>query len=240
MIYQCYLKKEQKEHLFQSSEYTPFGLTPETNPTLLLNCPELEDPDNRLAFNEYACFLWFYRNQEKIPDMFGTTSYRQLDKSPYIHSDGNKLGDHKILTWGLSRLLTINGWPLPVSLQQEAAHPGLTSYLKESLNEVHNIDIPMGWFTQNEVIFGNYWLMQKSSFLEFMDFSWPLVSKALKDFKNKSHRFFTNDMRFGCDKRRSVGFFAEKIFILWYFLADAKVVSYIPAKGLKSPIEFYE
>jgi hypothetical protein len=236
MIYQCYFKKEQEQNLFSPDCYQGFGLEPELNSTLFKNCPELKDAKTRLALTEYACFLWFYRNLDCLEgDYFGTTSYRQLIKQPTIFESQDHLDSlkdpKKIVTWGMTELLEQEGYPLPISIQTEIAHPGMTSYINEILDEV-----PEEWYSCNKVIFANYWYMHKDLFVDFMDFSWPLVQQALKDQK---HPYFSQEHKFGADKRKAVGYFMERLFILWTFKRKHPVVVANPETPLRSPLRIY-
>lgn len=242
MIYQCYFKPTQVSSLFSEDCYTGFGLEPECNKDLFLNCPELMDQSTRLALTEYACFLWFWRNQDAIQDdWFGTTSYRQLDKQKFKFKNKNQINNlllsHKdtIITWGLSEFYEANGYPLPIAIQTEIAHPHMTSYINESF-KTHKIDIPIDWFTQPIGILGNYWLMQKEMFFQFMEFSWPLVKSALL---NKAHPYFNTEMKFGCDKKKAVGYYMERLFILWCQNNQYNIHSVCHSNKLKSPISIY-
>jgi len=236
MIYQCYFKKEHEKHIFQTDCYQGFGLEPEVNSELFINCPELEDAKTRLALAEYACFLWFYRNLDCIQgDYFGTTSYRQLDKQPTIFESQSYLDSikdpEKIVTWGMSELLDGGGFPLPISIQTEIAHPGMTSYINTVVDEV-----PEGWYSSNKVVFGNYWYMHKNFFVDFMDFSWPLVQQSLKDQK---HPYFSQEHNFGADRKKAVGYFMERLFILWSLKKKHPIVVANPVTPLRSPVRLY-
>ena len=65
MIYQCYFKEDQKDKLFNSELYKPFGLEPEVNPDIVKNCPELENSSVRLNLAEYSAFLNIYKKLKK-------------------------------------------------------------------------------------------------------------------------------------------------------------------------------
>jgi hypothetical protein len=238
MIYQCYFKKDQEPMLFTTSAYTPFGLEPEVNKSITQNCPELEDPKVRLTLTEYSCFLWFYRNQEKLGNFFGTTSYRQLDKSKIIFNTLPTPEKNCVISWGVSEFFDFAGYPLPMALQAEAAHPGINSYLRSSMQELGH-EIPKAWYLNNVCILGNYWILTKNNFINFMDFSWPLVEKALLDFKNKSHHYFTNKMNFGCDSSKAVGYYMERLFILWCIKNNLEIISSNEIKMMRSPLSIY-
>lgn len=236
LIAQCYFRKDQESKLFKDPLYRGFGLEPEVNPNLFQNCPELEDPSVRLALTEYACLLWYYRNQDQLPkEGFGTTSYRQLDKVDYISTvkDVEVYHDSHISTWGLSEFYDADGNPLPCSLQAEIAHPGINSYIKATVKNV-----PDQWYTSNRCILANYWLTNIDSFLNFMEWSWPLVKNALYDFKNKTHHYFTNKMNFGADPNKAVGYYMERLFSIWS-MEGYSINEVVPAKKLYSPVRIY-
>jgi hypothetical protein len=216
LIYQCYFRSDQRSRLFRTECYEGFGLEPDVNDRLTLNCPELASSETRLALTEYACLLWFWRNRDEIgDDWFGTTSYRQLEKVPFIASGQDELyslcDKDAVNTWGYVILRDSKNYPLPISLQTEMHHPGMTSYLTHIFQKF-NRRFPDAWFNLTEVVFANYWLLSNPLFFDFMEYSWPLVSDALNC---QDHFYFRQDMRFGAEKKKAVGYFIERLFILW-------------------------
>ena len=238
MIYQCYFKADQTAKLFNTPAYTPFGLEPDVNSNLFLNCEELRDPQVRLALTEYACFLWFYRNQDKLPGCIGFTSYRQLDKSKIILDSLPMVESSTVVSWGVSEFFDAAGMPIPMSLQAELAHPGINSYINQSLS-FFNHPIPKSWYLDNICILGNYWLMTKDNFIDFMNFSWPLVKKSLEDFRKKSHVYFRSEMNFGCSSSKAVGYYMERLFIVWMMIKNLKISSVCEVKKMRSPVMIY-
>lgn len=230
MIYQCFYDDSHKLNLFNSDCYQPFGLEPNLNENLLDNCPELKIKANRKALNEYSCFLWFYRNQHELGSHFGTTSFRQLDKSKSIFTDISSLkelcSDNNILTWGLNKNVDSSGFPIPVSLATEVRHPFMNSYIFFLFNEF-NYDIPDQWFMNSECIYANYWYLSKELFIDFMNYSWPMIEFSLKFSAQSHHNYFSykNTNPNANVKSRRIGYLAERLFILWYFSSFIDIIN---------------
>jgi hypothetical protein len=219
MIYQCYFKKGQEEKIFKTPVYSGFGLEPEVNSNLFLNCSELKEEKIRLQLTEYACFLWHWRNPTINPDSwFGTTSYRQLDKTPFIFKDKNLIETQTekniILGWGFYDLVDRKGNSISLAKQAEVCHPGINDFIQEAFNQ-KNLTIPKEYYTQTIGLFANYWVMSNKMFDDYMNFSWPLVSWALEN--REVFDYFKNDMPGKTvTKEKAVGYFMERLFLLWY------------------------
>ena len=228
MIYQCYAREEDKSSLFPAGPYEGFGLEPEVNDTLFLNCPELEDPKTRMALTEYACFLWHWRNQSQNPDpWFGTTSFKQLEKgftTTFISEESVSalLEEHQILGWGEYHSVGMipggGGQPVPVSLalQAEVCHPHINDFISEAFSTFGH-EVPRSWEFAMSGFFANYWAMKNELFNEYMEFSWPMVEWALENVEDSE--FCKNQPTFKTvSKEKAVGYFMERLFILWYLM----------------------
>lgn len=213
MIYQCYFNEQSKEKLFTEEPYVGFGLEPEVNPTITDNCPELESSFNRLQLTEYASYLWLWRNNVEDP-WIGSTSYRQLDKSPYKFRSIKQVEDlvdkHKFIGWGEYTMLNKYGAPISLRRQADVCHPGLNKYMEELVGA-----LPSGWSDKCSGIFSNYWVLSKDLFVDFMEYSWPLVSKSLGNITESD--FYKTQQKYGTvSKDKCVGYVMERLFILWY------------------------
>lgn len=247
MIYQCFYREQQRPRLFNTECYQGFGLEPKLNPTLFSNCPELEIQANRKTLNEYACFLWFFRNQSSLDSHFGTTSFRQLSKSKSVFKDINKLKDNcgtsNIVTWNLSKNLDSSGYPIPVSLATEVFHPYLNSYISFVFDRF-GYEIPEKWYSQSECIYANYWYVSKSLFIDFMEYSFPIINFCLDTFKECDHPYFSSQRELDQKPNpfsRRIGFLAERLFIIWYFSKNLKVVNLGKLHTMKSDkFSFYK
>ncbi|MHB8472060.1 MAG: hypothetical protein ACYDC8_04270 [Gammaproteobacteria bacterium] len=229
MIYQCYFKKEQEPRLFTKEPYRGFGLEPDVNPTLLNNCPELVDENTRLALVEYAAFLHIWRN---LPfdndDWIGFTSYRQTDKTNFIFKSKQQIEDaflrHDLVAWHVlsvigSRTHSLKG----AAAQAEIYHPMLHEFTTSILGHF-GIVIPKAYYFAQEVPYANYWAMSKTLFASFMTWSWPMVQYAL----TVDHAYKRNDKSSNPtdDKRKAVGYFMERLFIIWTMLKALRIVRF--------------
>ncbi len=215
MIYQCYFAEGQQARLFDSPLYRGFGLEPSLNPELTRNCPELLTQQSRTALTEYAAMLHLWRNPRDTDSWIGFTSYRQLDKFPsrFVQDDLGKilqlLHSHDILGWGFYRLRNATtGQPGSVAEISETCHPGITSFLIQLLDRFE-IELPAAYFTEDVGLFANYWIASKGTFGRFMEWSYPLVAWCIE------HRQ-TDDFLGRTPK--SIGYTAERLFIVWYLL----------------------
>tara|TARA_R100001594_G_scaffold133871_1_gene174760 strand:- start:239 stop:964 length:726 start_codon:yes stop_codon:yes gene_type:complete len=224
MIYQCYFKKDQEPDLFKNSCYEPFGLEPEVNKDLFLNCHELEEPFVRLQLTEYACFLWHWRNKDKCPnDWVGSTSFRQLDKFPHIFKDleqvDSLVSEHGVVGWGEYDLLNRVGSPITLKKQTEVCHPGLNKYISDVLN-MHGHTLPSNWDQHTSGFFANYWVMTRQLFDNFMEFSWPMVKWSLENVKDSE--YYKKGTKYGTvSNAKATGYFMERLFLIWY-LSEGK------------------
>tara|TARA_R100001244_G_scaffold118861_1_gene88584 strand:+ start:296 stop:1015 length:720 start_codon:yes stop_codon:yes gene_type:complete len=219
MIYQCYPKKENEKSLFSEEPYEGFGLEPEVNESLFLNCPELEDPFNRLQLTEYACMLWHWRNPESnSDDWFGTTSHRQLDKLFYRFSTKEMVdklvNDHNVVGWGEYSMYGGNKNSISLREHTNICHPGLNEYMEKVLEDF-NCTLPARWDSQTTGFFCNYWAMNLDLFNEYMEFSWPIVKNSLNKIKDSNY-FKTQTTYLTVSKDKAIGYLMERLFIIWY------------------------
>jgi len=217
MIYQCYFKKGQEKLVFNRNCYKGFGLEPEVNLTLFLNCPELKSNFNRLQLTEYAAFLWHYRNTNNL-DWIGFTSYRQLDKFPFVFESKDQiekyLEDHQILAWGEYALKDRYEYPISLEDQARACHPGLNEFIFEIFNKF-GYEVPKDWIQKTNGFFANYWVMSFKKFVDYMEYSLPLVLWSLENIKQTD--YYKTQNEYGTvSNSKCVGYFMERLFILWY------------------------
>ena len=215
MINQCYFKQGQP--LFKEDAYVGFGLEPEVNDKLFENCPELESSFNRLQLTEYSSYLWHWRNDTKL-DWIGSTSYRQLVKFKHkfksIEEVENLLKDHDIIAWGEYSLYNKVGTPMSLKTQAKICHPGLNEFMVMVFSKF-NLDFPSEWGVECKGFFANYWVMKKNLFDDFMKFSWPMVEWSLKNIKDSD--YYKTQYSYGSvSPEKCVGYFMERLFILWY------------------------
>lgn len=234
MIYQCYHASEQEKSLFNTSVYCGFGLEPSVNPNLTRNCLELEDPAVRRALTEYGAMLHLWRNPPRDgDDWIGFTSYRQLKKTPLIFRSrgqvarmlwGRKLagwGAHKV---GPCRFAGFQG----AAAQAERAHPGIMALLARVADLFH-FEISDRFSTDRHVLYCNYWVMKKTQFMRYMEWSWPKVKWCLAHQQNDP--FLSQRVpgdaevaaQNGSDVTgKAVGYTMERLFILWYMQNNLK------------------
>jgi hypothetical protein len=233
MIYQCYYKQDQDRDLFEQDPYLGFGLEPEVNSTLFDNCPELEDPFVRMQLTEYACFLWHWRNG--TDSWFGTTSYRQLEKFPTIFKDKKYVESlvekHNVVAWGQYELFDKKGINISLSTQTKACHPGLNEYMEFVLSNFGHT-MPNEWSTECSGFFANYWVMSRSMFDDFMEFSWPMVKYSLENIKSSD--YYKEGTRYGTvSNEKATGYFMERLFLIWYL---KKGITPFTPEGSASPL----
>jgi hypothetical protein len=227
MIYQCYPFVQDSIKLFPNEPYRGFGLEPESNKLLSLNCPELEDPATRLQLTEYACLLWHWRNPGYDTDFWiGTTSIRQLNKFAHVFKTKQEVRDlvnrHSVVAWGEYAMVTphpedqsIND-PITLAQSTEICHPGLNRFMSQALGEF-DYSIPAEWFRSTSGFFANYWVMNKEQFEDFMSFSWPIVEWSLENVKGTP--FYKNHHEgVTLTQNKAVAYFAERLFLIWYML----------------------
>ena len=217
MIYQCYFKKDQEPTLFKEEPYTGFGVEPEVNQDLFLNCPELEEAFVRLQLTEYAAFLWHWRNDDG-EDWFGTTSHRQLEKFDFKFQSKDQVDclvkDHGVVAWGEYTLLNRLGTPISLKKQTEVCHPGLNEYMVDVL-ALHGHALPEAWDKTYRGFFANYWVMRKNLFKDFMEFSWPMVKWSLDNVKESD--YYKKQINYGTvSNAKATGYFMERLFLIWY------------------------
>ncbi len=218
MIYQCYFELEHTSRLFQHEAYRGFGLEPIVNPSIVDRCPELESAVTRVAMTEYAAFLNIWRH---LPfdddDWIGFTSYRQIEKTDFVFRSKAEieqlLTGYDFLAWHWWRVDGIQKGALTgAAAQGERSHPLIHSFTLDVL-ACFGFDLPDAYFLEPEVPFANYWVLDKRRFKAYMEWSWPLVRCALDiehSYKSNSRSWNKQD-----DKRKAVGYFMERLFVIW-------------------------
>ena len=235
MIYQCYFAPEQKRNLFNSAVYCGFGLEPEVNPRITGNYPELEDPAVRLALSEYAAFLYLWRNPPCDGDNWiGFTSYRQSAKTPFVFRSKQQvrraLWLHDAAGWGFRKVSRLRAEPwCGAAAQSEKAHPGIMKFL-EILAGEFDFELPQRFFTDRYILYANYWVMRKTLFTRYMEWSWPKIRWCLEhrnDYDYLRNPLSEQADSFECPgfsgKRRNIGCVMERLFIVWYMDQNLKI-----------------
>lgn len=218
MIHQCYFAEGQRSRLFNTTAYRGFGLDTVVNPDVTRKCPELEDPRHRVLLAEYGAMLHHWRNPELDTDgWIGFTSYRQTDKFPTVftkHEDvAPLLAQAEVVGWGGYQFLDARtGQPISLAEGSERSHLGIVSCLWKLLM-LRDERMPIGFVSGAVGLFCNYWAMSRASFEQYMEWSFPLVRYCLTnpDAHVQSHP-------------RSVGYLAERLFILWYMLREKRLM----------------
>lgn len=218
MIYQCYFQPAQATKLFSESPYTGFGLEPEVNPGIDHQCPELADATTRKALTEYAAFLHIWRH---LPydddDWIGFTSYRQLDKVSFRFNTKTEieamLQKADFLAWGWFHVAPIRYGPYRgAAAQSEIAHPTLMPFTEDVLR-ASGETVPTEFQTAPAVPYANYWVLPKTLFARYMEWSWPIVRRALAN--DHSYKTFDRSWNIRDEKSKAVGYFVERLFIIW-------------------------
>ena len=228
MIYACFFQPDQEQLIVDSPLYRPFGLEPVVNPYITKNCPELEDPSLRLQLVEYGCLLWHWRNA--IPDIdswFGITSYRQLDKTKIVFESEDVIksvcDQHKIASWGVCRMQDHQYQDISLGRQAEICHPGISDFIEDVFDHFSE-PVPAAWWQSTRGVYANYWAMHKADFVEYMDYSWPFIAHAITLIG--VHPYTTRQNRFKTvTEKKALGYFLERLFILWYMKKDKEVVN---------------
>ena len=218
MIHQCYFLPDQLSLVFRGEPYSPFGLEPRVNAEITKNCPELESADTRMALAEYGAMLHLWRNPELDTDNWiGFTSYRQLTKSAVEfqskHQVDTLLARGDYVSWYLWWLGDFKHDGLTgAAAQGEANHPGLHAFIVDMLG-AFSIDVPATYSSAPFAPFANYWVMSKVMFGRYMDWSWPIIGHAL----TAKHPYISESSELGSrdNKSRAIGYFMERLFILW-------------------------
>ena len=228
MIYTCFFNQAQLKNVHRSPVYKQFGLEPEVNAEITRNCDELKDPIIRLQLTEYGCLLWHWRNKEMDNDFwFGITSHRQADKTNVFFDNDTQLvsicDQRNIATWGLCKMKDRQGKDISLAKQAEACHPGITQFIADIYAHFGDF-IPEDWNHICQGIFANYWAMHKDDFYNFMAYSWPRVEYAISLLPSHSYTN-TKISRGRVTSQKALGYFVERLFILWYLKTGKEIVN---------------
>ncbi|MEH6552262.1 MAG: hypothetical protein V7744_19970 [Pseudomonadales bacterium] len=227
MIYQCYFQQNQRERLFQQDPYMGFGLEPEVNLTVTMNCPELSGRSGRMAMVEYGCFLHIWRNIDSYnDDWFGFTSYRQLEKTSFMFRSSAEvsavLDGCDIAGWGwmdLNKTNQISDYLASTlkgpAFQAEYYHPGMMIFL-ESLFCGQGQRLPQEFYSAEKALYANYWVMRRELFLDFMAWSWPIIKVGLAADHSYKYQVSTD----GNNTEKAMGYVIERLFIIWYMMRN--------------------
>ncbi len=241
MIHQCFFDGSQYDQLWNFEPYRPFGLEPDVNDRITENCPELAAAETRMALAEYGAMLNHWRNPALDSDTWiGFTSYRQLTKSPTIFRSKSEVesllqrGDY--VCWHMWHMANVRiGWITGAAAQAEIAHPGIHQFTKDMLAHFRTA-LPADYMTATEIPLANYWAMRRERFEDFMAWSWPIVAHSL----TSNHRYLTTASSVNAmdNKHRAVGYFMERLFVIWTLIRKLQPVVVGPRYDLGGkPIE---
>jgi hypothetical protein len=160
---------------------------------------------------EYSAMVYLYHNNIDNDQWIGFTSHKQFikNKSNFILHESNysdtleKLNNYDILCW---HYLQFN---VSISQQAEKWHKNINHNITFLFNEVYKESIPKNFYIDNCGCFANYWIMNKTNFYEFMDWSYNKVLKIIE----LSHKI--KDLRLGKHRCNST-FIIERLFLIWY------------------------
>lgn len=165
---------------------------------------------------EYSGMLYIWKNKIFKDNWIGFTSYRQLDKSPFVLDHKNKdiilplLDKYDILSW------LFVSFDMSISQQAERCHKNINQYLIYLFMHHFNEPIPSLYFTERSGCFANYWIMSIENFIQFMEWSYPKVltivklSKTMKYLKLDTHE-------------NNSGFIIERLYNIWYMRYNKKI-----------------
>jgi hypothetical protein len=90
--------------------------------------------------------------------------------------------------------------------------------------------LPAAYETAPIAPYANYWILRKYRFAQFMEWSWPIVQAALiaeHPYKEAPDRGRWDD------RRKRVGYFAERLFIIWSMREALKIAWLGPVAPMK-------
>src|SRR5205823_3713346 len=102
--------------------------------------------------------------------------------------------------------------PITMAEAAERTHPGITQCLSHLLLR-RNESMPPNYLSNTAGLFGNFWVMSRANFQDYMEWSLPLVRWCLQHPEDpfiQSHR-------------RALGYVMERLFILWYSIRQKKL-----------------
>ncbi len=184
-----------------------------------------------MALAEYGAMLHLWRNPSlDTDDWIGFTSYRQIAKSAIGFQSKHDIQAHltrgDYVSWYVWWLGDFKHRELTgAAAQAEANHPGLHLFIRDMLG-AFSIDIPPSYSSAAFVPFANYWAMSRKLFNRYMEWSWPIVQHALI----AAHRYLSDETGLGLrdNKARAVGYFMERLFILWSQIERLRLVAVGP------------
>ena len=113
--------------------------------------------------------------------------------------------------------------PISIAKQAEVCHPGINSFIETAMVAFGHT-IPKEYYEQPLALFANYWVMNKKLFNEYMEFSWPMVQWALAN--RDSFDYFKKEMPgHTVTKDKAVGYFMERLFIVWYLKNNYETIA---------------
>jgi len=158
----------------------------------------------------------------------GFTSYRQLDKTPIIFKNKpvfeNMLyGCGGFAGWGfyMSRTNCAN--------LSELCHPHILSFIYHVFSHF-GIRLPERFYSEKQILFANYWAMRKDYFVDFMSWSWPIMQFAMTQ---NQHPYAQAESSIkSVNRKRWIGYFMERLFIIWYMSRGLNPANFGPICGV--------
>jgi hypothetical protein len=91
------------------------------------------------------------------------------------------------------------------------------------------LEIPKRFYTDRYLLFANYWAMSKEHFLDFMNWSWPIVEYAMTQ---EHHEYASEPSPIpSVDTRKWLGYFMERLFLIWYMERNYYPANFGPICG---------
>ena len=148
----------------------------------------------------------------------GFTSYRQLDKSPFILNESNINSTISLLNkYDILCFLYLQ-FNKTISEQAEIHHRNINKHIKILFDNIFKENIDSSFYSDNCGCFANYWIMSKDNFNHFMEWSYPKVLTILDLSKTEPY--------FALGKHLSnSGFIIERLFIIWYMIYHKAIFS---------------
>lgn len=204
MIYQLYPTEQKKNKPFNKFYHTICleDLSSEYYPELKM---------------EYSGMLYAWKNKLDNDDWIGFTSYQQLKKNKFLLNSLNykfilrQLKTYDILSW---RYIC---FPCSIAAQAEYYHKNIL-YYTELLLSFFDEQIPDKYYNIGCACYCGYWIMSKSNFNFFMEWSYPKIQKILS--LQNSNTYFKIDQHLS-----NSGFIIERLFIIWYLIFNKSILN---------------
>ena len=159
--------------------------------------------------NEYYAFVELWQRPRDNDSWIGFTSCQQLEKrSQCVLSDRQQietwLQKYDAISWCWFTVLDMT-----LSEQAEQNHPGIIA-AAERLYAAFNDKIPPAWYISRDGAFRSYLIMKKTTFDEYMQWSYPRAKWLI-------------DHNYGGSHYALAGYIVERMFTMWCLQFDKRV-----------------